>query len=105
MRWLLEFDEQPHADHVIRDLQPRDKNSLSVSSHRHVIPFNTTQRNGSKQGSSEPTGTLYLYNQNEFYSDMALVCIIIWNILVNPSLNKCETYQHTEIIFNLIIEL
>ena len=77
MRWLLEFDEQPHADHVIRDLQPRDKNSLSVSSHRHVIPFLTTQRDGSKQGSSEPTGTLYLYNQNEFYADMPLVCIIM----------------------------
>ena len=72
IRWLLDVDEQSHAHHV-DDVSPHDKNPLSVSSHRNDDSSIKPQTNVDGQGNSEPLGTLSLYDQGEFYSDMPRV--------------------------------
>ena len=89
IRWLLDVDEQSHAHHV-DDVSPHDKNPLSVSSHRNDDSSIKPQTN--VDGNSEPLGTLSLYDQGEFYSDMPqvvktfrqtlVICIYLQNITI-----------------------
>ena len=82
-RWLLNFDEQRHAHHVNRDVPQHEQNPLSVNIHRDSTTSSQVQHNVDRNSSSEPTGTLYLYNQREFYHDTPLVfnSIFLRNIL------------------------
>ena len=79
IRWLLNFDEQSHAHHVNRDDVPQnDQNPLSFNHHRPNTDSFLIQQHVDKKSSSESTGTLYLYNQSEFYHDSPMVYKILF---------------------------
>ena len=73
LRWLLDFDEKPHAYHVSRDVTPHEQTSLSVNSYRNNVTSEAIQQDVKIQGISDPSGILYLCNQKEFYYDAPLV--------------------------------
>ena len=73
LRWLLDFDEKPHAYHVSRDVTPHEQPPLSVNSYRNNVTSEAIQKDVKIQSISDPTGVLYLYNQKEFYYDAPLV--------------------------------
>ena len=73
LRWLLDFDEKPHACHVSRDVTPHEQLPLSVNSYRNNGTAEAIQQDVKIQGISDSSGILYLYNQKEFYYDAPLV--------------------------------
>ena len=73
LRWLLDFDEKPHAYHVSRDVTLHEQPPLSVNSYRNNVTSEAIQQDVKIQGISDPSGTLYLFNQKEFYYDAPLV--------------------------------
>ena len=57
INWLLNFDLNDNANQAI----------LNVSARQHYYSSTVKERSGGRNGISTNTGSLYLYNQSEFY--------------------------------------
>ena len=69
INWLLNFDLNDNANQDILNVSAHDKILSRLHSHQHYYSNSTAvrQRSDGRNGISATTGTLYLYNQSEFY--------------------------------------
>ena len=68
INWLLNFDLNDNANQAI----------LNVSARQHYYSSTVKERSGGRNGISTNTGSLYLYNQSEFYFNTPKVILLIY---------------------------
>ena len=77
INWLLNFDLNANQD--ILNVSAHTKILSSLHSHQHYYSNSTAvrQRSDGRNGISTNTGSLYLYNQGEFYFNTPqVICVM-----------------------------
>ena len=67
INWLLNFDLNDNANQDMPNVSAHDKILSRFHNHQHYYSSTVKQRRGGRNVVSTNTGSLYLYNQSEFY--------------------------------------
>ena len=81
INWLLNFDLNDNTNQDIHKLSAHDKILSRFHNHQHYYSSTVKQRRGGRNVVSTNTGSLYLYNQGEFYFNTPqVICVMcIWD--------------------------
>ena len=67
INWLLNFDLNDNANQDMPNVSAHDKILSRFHNHQHYYSSTVKQRSGGGYNVSKNTGSLYSYNQSEFY--------------------------------------
>ena len=85
INWLLNFDLNNNANQAILNVSAHDKTLSRFHSHQHYYSSSVKPKGGDRNNVSKNTGSLYSYNQSEFYFNTPKV---IWLMYIQDPLYK-----------------